>query len=261
MKLIRLLNIFTLLITLIANYLANALPLNNQTTGQISDSYPVHFTPAGYVFAIWGLIYLALIGFTVYQALPAQANNYRIQKIGLWFSAANLFNAAWIFSWHYNQLLLSEFFMVGLLVSLLIIFMRLEIGKKALKPVEALLSEFPFSLYLGWISVATIANTSVLLFDAKWNGVGLSPEIWTVLVIAVGALLGILMIRLRNAITYPLVIIWAFTGITLKSNVSDLVGTAATAASLLVLLYLIYSLLRARQKALLAERKDRTTLS
>lgn len=257
MKLIRLANIITLVIVLVVNYLANALPLNNQTTGEISDSYPVLFTPAGYVFSIWGLIYLALIGFTVYQALPQQADRPRLNKIGWWFSAANLFNAAWIFSWHYNQLLLSEIFMLGLLISLLMIYTRLEIGKLQLSPVERLFSEFPFSLYLGWISVATIANTSILLYDAGWNGFGLSPEFWTILILAVGALLGILMIRLRNAITYPLVIIWAFIGINLKPSTPDLIGTAAGVAALIILLYLIYALLRARQLALIAARKDR----
>ncbi len=257
MKLVRLANLITLVVVLVVNYLANALPLNNQTTGQISDSYPVLFTPAGYVFSIWGLIYLALIWFAVYQALPQQADNPRLNKIGWLFSAANLFNAAWIFSWHYNQLLLSEVFMVGLLGSLIWIYLRLEIGKIQLSPLERLFSEFPFSLYLGWISIATIANTSVLLYDAGWNGFGLSAEFWTVLVLAVGALLGILMIRQRNAITYPLVILWAFVGINLKPSTPEPIGTAAGIAALIVLLYLIYALLRARQQALLAARKDR----
>jgi hypothetical protein len=260
MKLVRLANVITLVLVLVVNYLANALPLNNQTTAEISDSYPVLFTPAGYVFSIWGLIYLALIWFTIYQALPAQADHPRVKKIGWWFSAANLFNAAWIFSWHYNQLLLSEIFMLGLLVSLLMIYARLEIGKVTLPPVEKLLSEFPFSLYLGWISIATIANTSVLLYAAGWNGFGLAPEIWTYLVLAVGALLGILMIRERNAITYPLVVIWAFTGINLKPSAPESIKTAAGLAALVVLVYLMFSLLRARQLALIAARKDRPNL-
>ncbi len=260
MKLVRYLNILTLVITLVVNYLANALPLNNLTTGEVSDSFPVLFTPAGYVFSIWGLIYIALIWFTVYQVLPSQADNPRLKKIGLWYSAANLFNAAWIFAWHYQQFLISELLMLGLLVSLLVIYTRLDIGETALKPAERLFTEFPFSLYLGWISVATIANSSVLLYNAGWNGFGLSPEFWTILVLAVGSLLGILMIRLRNAITYPLVIIWSFIGISLKPATPELIGTVAGAAALVVLLYLIYSLLRARQLAMLAARRDRANL-
>jgi len=261
MKFTRLLNILTLAVTLIVNYLANALPLNNQTTAQISDTYPTLFTPAGYVFSIWGFIYLALIGFTIYQALPSQINNPRLEKIGLWFSAANIFNTAWLFSWHYNQLLLSELFMVLLLISLLVIYLRLEIGKKALKPVEALLSEFPFNLYLGWISVAIIANTSIVLYDAGWKRFGLSPEFWTIVILVVGALLGILMTGLRNAITFPLVIVWAFTGIYFKPTTPELIGTVAATASLAILFYLIYALFRARQKTLLASRINRPNLS
>lgn len=260
MKIVRWLNLITLALVLVVNYLANALPLNNQTTAEISDSYPVLFTPAGYVFSIWGLIYLALIWFAVYQALPAQVDNPRLKKVGWWFSVSNLLNAAWIFSWHYNQLLLSEILMAGLLATLIIIYNRLEIGKFILTPFERLMSEFPFSLYLGWISVATIANTSILLYDAGWNGFGLSPEFWTILVLAAGALLGILMIRFRNAITYPLVIIWAFMGINLKPSAPEIIRTSAGLAALAVLLYLVFSLLRARQLALLAARKDRPNL-
>ncbi len=261
MKTLRWLNILTLIVTLTVNALANILPINNQNTEQISDSYPVLFTPAGYVFSIWGLIYLALIGFAIYQALPGQANNPRLQKIGVWFSAANLFNAAWIFAWHYRLLLLSEALMLGLLASLLLIYTRLEIGKTRVNPVEGVFTHLPFSLYLGWISVATIANTSVLLFDAGWNGFGLSPEFWTVLVIAVGAALGIAMIRLRHEIVYPFVIIWAFTGIQLKPSSPDLIATSAGAAALIVLIYLIFRLLRARQLSLLEARKDRPNLT
>ncbi len=260
MKFIKYLNVLTLVITLVVNYLANALPLNNLTTGEVSNSFPVLFTPAAYVFAIWGLIYIALIWFTVYQALPSRADNPRLKRIGLWYSAANLFNAAWIFAWHFRQFFISELMMLGLLVSLLVIYTRLNIGKSTLKPAERLFTEFPFSLYLGWISVATIANTSVLLYNAGWNGFGLSPELWTILMLAVGALLGILMIRLRNAITFPLVIIWAFAGITLKPATPELIGTVAGAAALVVLLYLLYALLRARQLAMLAARQDRANL-
>jgi benzodiazapine receptor len=261
MKTLKWFNFLTLLVTVIVNGLANVLPINGQNTGQISDSYPVLFTPAGYVFSIWGLIYLALIGFAVYQALPSQANNPNLDKIGLWFSLSNLFNAGWIFAWHYRVLWLSELLMIGLLASLLIIYTRLQIGKTRVSPVEGLFTRFPFSLYLGWISVATIANTSVLLFAAGWNGFQLSPEFWTVLVIAVGAALGITMIRLRHEFVYPFVIIWAFAGIQLKPSSPELVATSAGIAAGLLLLVLVFSMLQARQRAMLEARKDRPNLT
>jgi len=255
------LNILTLIVTLVVNILANALPINGQNTGQISDSYPVIFTPAGYVFSIWGLIYLALIGFAVYQALPSQANNPNLAKIGPWFSLSNILNAGWIFAWHYRVLWLAEVLMLGLLITLLVIYTRLEIGKTRVKPVEGLFTRFPFSLYLGWISVATIANTSVLLYAAGWNGFELSLEFWTVLVILVGTGLGIAMIRLRREVVYPFVLIWAFTGIQLKSSSFEPVATTAGAASLILLFVIVFSLLRARQLALLEARKDRAKLT
>lgn len=261
MKILKWLNILTLIITLAVNTMANALPINGQNTGQISDSYPVLFTPAGYVFSIWGLIYLALIGFAVYQALPSQENNSRLAKIGPWFSAANIFNAGWIFAWHYRTLWLSEVLMLGLLISLLMIYTRLEIGKTKVSPIEGLFTRFPFSLYLGWISVATIANTSVLLFAAGWQGFGLSPEFWTVLVIVVGAALGVAMIIRRHEIVYPFVIIWAFAGIQLKPSTPELVATSAGAAALILLLTIIFRMLQSRQMAMLEARKDRARLT
>jgi hypothetical protein len=160
----RLINALTLAGMLVVNALANALPLNGKNTGEISDSYPVLFTPAGYVFSIWGLIYIALIGFAVFQALPGQKTNPRINRIGGWFALSNILNMAWLFAWHWEVLWLSVVFMLGLLASLLVIYTRLEIGVHArTSPLEQALVDFPFSLYLGWISVATIANLSAAL--------------------------------------------------------------------------------------------------
>lgn len=260
MKLIRILNGSTLILTLVVNGLASYLPLNNRTTGEISDLYPVLFTPAGYVFAIWGLIYLSLIGFTVYQFLPSQQNNPNVEKIGFWFIAANLFNSAWIFTWHYDLIPLSMLLMLGLLGSLLTIFTRLQIGKSPVAARDRAFIHFPINLYLGWISVATIANASVLLYTLNWNGFGISPEIWTSLVIVVGALLGIAMIRFRNGIAYPMVIIWAFAGILFKPGSQPPVSTIAGLAALAVLLMLALSLLRNRQAMLVAARSNRENL-
>ena len=260
MRTIRWLNLPTLLLTIVVNFLANALPINNRTTAEISDSFPVLFTPAGYVFAIWGLIYLSLIGFAVYQILPSQRNNPHIDRIGIWFIAANLFNGGWIFAWHYGVIPLSMLLMIGLLISLLSIYTRLGVGIQSVSPVERTLIHFPFSLYLGWISVATIANASVLLYTLNWDGFGLTAEIWTALVIIVGGLLAIGMIHFRNAITYPLVIVWAFSGILFKPGGSEIVANIAGTVALLVLLFLLFSMLRARQLRLISSRVNRENL-
>ena len=136
MKTIRWLNLITLVTTIVVNLLANTLPINNRTTAGISDSHPVLFTPAGYVFAIWGLIYFSLIGFAIFQILPSQRKNLHIDRISGWFIAANFLNTGWIFAWHYGAIPLSMLFMVGLLVSLIIIYLRLGIGVQEVSPIE-----------------------------------------------------------------------------------------------------------------------------
>lgn len=256
----RLINALTLAGMLVVNALANALPLNGKNTGEISDSYPVLFTPAGYVFSIWGLIYIALIGFAVFQALPAQRANDRINRIGGWFALSNVLNMAWLFAWHWEVLWLSVVFMVGLLACLLVIYTRLEIGLHArTSPMEQTMVDFPFSLYLGWISVATIANVSAALYASGWNGFGLAPQVWTVIMIIVAAVLGLLMIQRRNALAYPAVLIWALIGIRVRPDQNETVGTAAAAAAFLILLYLTFRLLRERQMEFIRARGTRPT--
>lgn len=256
----RLINALTLAGMLVVNALANALPLNGKNTGEISDSYPVLFTPAGYVFSIWGLIYIALIGFAVFQALPAQRANERINRIGGWFALSNVLNMAWLFAWHWEVLWLSVVFMVGLLACLLVIYTRLEIGLHArTSPMEQTMVDFPFSLYLGWISVATIANVSAALYASGWNGFGLAPQVWTVIMIIVAAVLGLLMIQRRNALAYPAVLIWALIGIRVRPDQNETVGTAAAAAAFLILLYLTFRLLRERQMEFIRARGTRPT--
>jgi hypothetical protein len=246
----QLLNILGLLFALLINYLANALPLNGIATGEISDAIPALFTPAGYVFAIWGIIYLGLIGFTVYQALPAQKNNPRLEKIGYWFFLSSLLNGIWIFLWHYGQIALSVLVMLGLLYSLLMVYTRSEIGLVRPRRLEAWTLDIPFGIYLGWISVATIANISALGVVSGWNGFGLSPVFWTISVILVGVLLAFAMIVRRKEIAYPLVLVWAFAGIyAVRQDVPAVAWTAAAAAAVIFLFLLGFQLSRLLKKS------------
>ena len=235
MKITRILNLLTLLLTITVNALANALPINNRMTGDISDSFNALFTPAGYVFAIWGVIYLALGVFAVWQLLPAQRDNQRLDRIGPWFIIANLANGAWIFAWHYLQFTLSLIIMVVLLIALLVIYTRLQIGVKPVSPKERWFVDTPFGIYLGWISVATIANVSSVLIDLGWNGFGISAEIWTVIMIVIAVVLGVLMTWRRQEIAYPLVLVWAIFGINQNSTGGPLVHTSALVAAIVLL--------------------------
>src|SRR5512141_195706 len=149
-------NILSVLLALLVNILASALPLNGQNTGEISDRFKVYFVPAGYVFAIWGVIYIGWIAFTVYQALPAQRENPRLRRLGYWFALSGLLNAAWLFCWHYNLFGLSVLVMFGLLGLLIVSYVRLNVGRHPSSTAEKWCVDIPFSVYLGWITVATV---------------------------------------------------------------------------------------------------------
>lgn len=208
--------ILTILATIAVNVLANALPLNDLNTGQISDQFQVYFVPAGYVFSIWGLIYMGLIVFATFQALPSQRENPRLRHTGWWISLGGLANIAWIFLWHYEQFPLTLIAMLALLATLIITYLRLGIGKTAAPLSERLAARLPFSIYLGWITVATVANVTSLLDHLKWDGFGIAPEIWMAIVLA--AVLGIAMLMnfTRRDVAYAMVILWALAGISVK---------------------------------------------
>jgi len=167
-------NLLAVIVTIGVNGLANALPLNGQTTGEISDRFQVYFVPAGYVFSIWGLIYLGFTAFAVYQALPAQRDNPRLQRIGYLFALSCLANIAWLFLWHYEIFLLTLVAMVALLLLLVAIYLRLDINRVRVNRAERWLVHIPFSIYLGWITVATIANVTSVLDYLNWSGWGIS---------------------------------------------------------------------------------------
>ena len=208
--------IFTVIATIIINGLANALPINGQNTGEISDRFKVYFIPAGYVFSIWGLIYLGLIIFAIFQALPTQRENPRLRAAGWWVSLGGLANTAWIFLWHYEQFPLTFVAMLVLLASLIITYLHLEIGRTSVTPSEQWAVRLPFSVYLGWITVATVANITSLLHYLKWDGFGIAPEIWMGIVLAVVLAITVLMNFTRRDAGYTLVILWALAGISVK---------------------------------------------
>lgn len=218
--------ILSTLLTITVNGLANGLPLNGLNTGEISDRFEVYFVPAGYVFSIWGLIYLGLLAFTIFQALPAQRENPRLVKIGWAVVIGNLANAVWIFFWHYLLFPFSLLAMITLLASLLFVYTRLEIGKITVGPLERWLVNIPFSVYLGWITVATIANTTDVLDFVNWGQFGISNEAWMVIILAVVTVIAWLMSLTRNDVAYLSVLLWALAGIGVKFPQNGIVTTS-----------------------------------
>lgn len=233
--------IVTTLATIVVNGLANALPINGMQTGEISDSFPVLFTPAGYVFAIWGVIYLGLVGYSVYQALPARRDDPSLRRIGYVYVLSGVANITWILLWHYLLFPLTLLAMLTLLGSLIVIYLRLDIGRRAVSAAERWLAHVPFSVYLGWVTVATIANVSVVLVDAGWSGWGLSAEVWTVIMLGVASALMVVVNVLRADVGYSLVLVWAFYGIFVARPQGSLVATAALVAAALAGLMAVVS--------------------
>lgn len=201
------------------NALANILPINNVTTGEASDSYGNLFAPAGITFAIWGAIYILLALFTLYQLGLFQRDKGKVKtgllkKIGVIFSVSSIANTAWIFAWHYDNIPLSMILMAVILLCLIVI--TQQIKRETLSPSEKVFIRLPFSVYFGWITVATVANATVLLVSLGWNGFGIPEPVWAIAVLVVAMLIGLLTMVVNKDIPYGLVLVWAFTGILIK---------------------------------------------
>jgi hypothetical protein len=233
--------IFTTIFTLVMNGAANAIPLNGRGTGEISDSFNVLFVPAGYVFSIWGLIYIGLIAYTIYHSIPGQRANQLLVKTGWIVALSSLANGAWIYFWHFGFYAITLVVMLALLALLLIIYLRLNIGKTQFTTREKWFISIPFSLYLGWITVATIANATALLSYLDWNGWGVSPLTWTLIMLAAGVVISALMSFTRSDIAYNLVLIWAFIGISIRWTNEPTLNAAGFIAAGAVLLFLALS--------------------
>jgi hypothetical protein len=213
---------FMVMITV--NALANALPIGGLNTGEVSDSFPNLFAPQGLTFSIWGLIYLLVLGFVLFHlGLFRNTNdsiekNQLLDKVGLLFIIKSLANASWIFAWHYQIMPLTLFFMFTILLCLILITLAIHRYHQSLKlnSTEKFFLRLPFSIYFGWITVATIANITAFLVRLGWNGWGIEESLWTVIILIVGALIGIAtMLRFKD-IAYALVFVWAYAGIWMK---------------------------------------------
>ena len=241
-------NLITVIIALTVNILASTLPLNGQNTGEISDRFQVYFVPAGYVFSIWGIIYIGWIAFTIFQFRATQKESPRLRKLGYLFALSGIANAAWLFTWHYNYFGLGVLVMLSLLGLLIASYLSLNVNKESVSRAERWSVDIPFSVYLGWITVATVANVTDWLYLVEWNGFGIAPQTWAVIMIVVASVVGLLMTLTRKDAAYVFVLVWSFIGIAVKqADVASVAITAWIGAGAMLLLA-IYSLVR-RQTA------------
>ncbi len=204
------------------NALSGSAMLGGRSVGEISAIYPAVFTPAGITFSIWGVIFLWLLVFVVYQARDIFSSNQQdmpfLEQISFWFIVANVANTAWIFAWTNELIFLSLVLIVTLFISLLAIYIRLQVGAAPVSRRDKWLVHNPFRIYLGWISVATIANVTVLLVAQGVPAFDANGFLWGAIMTGVGALLGVIILLRRADIAYGLVIVWAIFGIFLKQT-------------------------------------------
>ena len=229
-------NLAAFVLVIVLNVLSNALPINDQTMPEISAKYPSLFTPAGFTFSIWGVIYLALLLFVVYQALPSQRNNETIAGISPLFQISCVANASWIVAWHYDLLAVSLLIMLILLVTLILIYRTLLGAVEQASIAQHLLLHLPFSLYTGWVVLATIANISIVQTGFGWDSIGLTAISWTLLKLALAGAIGATMVLRFGDAVFVLVVAWAAYGISVMQSATPAVSGAATTLSLLALI-------------------------
>lgn len=238
-------NIVAAVVTIVFNGLSQALPIGLATTADIANRLPILFFPANLTFSIWGVIYIGWIAFAVYQALPAQRSNPFVRAVGWWFVLGSLGNMGWLLLFQYLQFAPSMIPILWLLVTLGIIYVRIRRVNASPSNADRWAIFVPFSIYFAWAAVATVANTTYVLFPgegALW--LGLAQETWAALMLVVaGGITGVVAYVNRD-IPYFLVIVWAFVGIILRyPSVQLVVVTAAAVAGLGVLVVFARSLL------------------
>ena len=201
------------------NALANILPINGYNTGQISAFYPNAFVPAGFTFSIWGVIYLLLLAYTIgytYYSIQRQAYPKAfilIDRINPYFLLTCIFNMAWIVAWHYLQIELSVLIMLLFLSTLIQLFLKTKTMALDLSLTQRFILQTPFIVYLGWISVATIANITALLVAYKWTALNIAPVYWSAVMILIAIVLAVLMVKKFQVVSFTLVVAWALWGI------------------------------------------------
>jgi benzodiazapine receptor len=230
-------NIVAYIVTLAVNGLAGSTTiLGGVTSADISDMYPTLITPAGFTFAIWGVIYTLLLIFTIYQAMPKNRNKPFLNQISILFALSSIFNISWLFLWHYQQVTYSLVLMIGLLATLISIYLRLNIGRADVSLKERLAVHLPFSVYLGWISIATIANVAVALTAIGWDGWGIEPSTWAVVIIYFALLLTAVVLATRKDIAFSLVVVWALIGILASQSAYPSIVLASEVGIVLILI-------------------------
>lgn len=237
-------NIIAFALMIALNAMATSIPLGGQTPPEISAKYPSLFTPAGFTFSIWGLIYLGLLLFIIYQALPRQRANVSLGRVGALFKVNCVANAAWILAWHYDFLILSVLIMACILATLIVIYRVLDDAKSTVPTIERVLMHLPFRVYTAWICVAAIANISTVQTAMGWDNVGLEAITWALLKLALAGAIGATVLVRKADIAFISVIAWAAFGISVMQAETPAVAGAALCLSYMAVILAAFASLR-----------------
>jgi translocator protein len=223
---------------LLSNLMANLLPLNDVTTGEIAARYPTLITPAEYTFAIWGVIFVGMLALAIYQVLPAQwrSNTLRAIRGPLLINA--IANGLWIYAWHNEQIAFSLLLMAIIAVTLAVTYGELNQYPVASRA-EAWFVRAPISLYFGWVTVATFVNIAVAATAARWDGSPLRPEAWAIILLAVATLAACRIVYQRGDTLFALAAIWGLFAIGVQQIAVPLVVWSAYTAAGIVLVAML----------------------
>lgn len=231
----QILTVVAIVATFLVNAWSNLFPINGMSIGEIANTNfaEVLVIPANYAFAIWGVIYVGLIAFGIYQLQPSQRQNPILRRVDYLLIASCVVQALWVVFFLLRQFWLSVVAMLGILLLLIGIYLQLKTSPHRVNRQEKWCAQIPFSIYLGWISVATIVNIASALYDSNWNG-GISPEIWAVILMLIGATIAIVITLRYQDIAYPLVLVWALVAIAVRQSAFPLVSATAVGLSIAV---------------------------
>lgn len=234
----------------ISGYLISfIIPGNGGAIGALGEKYIIYFVPTSFTFSIWIIIFLGLTFYSIYQALPAQKENQFLRNIGWWYIGGILSLMSWRYFWQYQHFLFSMLTMSGLLVSLIIIYKKLNIGMAKESRGMRFFVYVPFSIFLGWVTISTIANISQYLMMNGWNGFGIEPKIWAVVLMVVVIVIAEFTAFNRQDLVYLAVIDWAFIGIAVKhKGISPVFEAACVAAGIVIIMAVITLIVKAKIK-------------
>ncbi|WP_295619535.1 tryptophan-rich sensory protein [Chamaesiphon sp. GL140_3_metabinner_50] len=236
----QLVTLLAIIVSIIVNTLSNIFPLNGTNIGKLSNTLlaPVQVTPANYAFAIWGVVYLGLIAYGLYQFQSTERYNPRLERGGYLLTIACIFQSVWIYLFLARLFPLSIVAMLGILLSLIALYQCLGIGGQNISKSEKWFLHIPISIYLGWITTATVVNIASTLYVGEWDGWGIPSTVWTVLMMGISAAIAFYVYVERQDRAFLLVIVWALLGIAIRQFGTPLIAVAGVVISIALLLLL-----------------------